>query len=150
MKAGEAVLELPGQARGGAGELLVVLGRDDHRDLGGYLAVVGGRQRAGRRASAAPAAPGSARRARHSPVCAARGAARSDQHPGAPLEVGAELGGAGDDVAAVGHLASEDGGDEGSATSSLSHSGERERSSSSASRVVTMRAIAGSGAPRAR
>ncbi len=32
------------------------------------------------------------------------------------------------------------------ATSSLSHSGERERSSSSASSVVTIRAIAGSGA----
>ncbi len=36
------------------------------------------------------------------------------------------------------------------ATSSLSHSGERERSSSKASSVVTMRAIAGSGGSLAR
>ena len=113
VEAGEAVVELAGQPGGGAGEPLVVLGGDDHGDLGRDLAVHG----------ASPASPGASERsarsarvrtrARHSPVCAARGAARSDQHPGAALEVGAELGGAGDDVAAVGHLAGEHGGDEG-------------------------------------
>ena len=112
VEAGQAVVELAREAGGGAGEALVVLGRDDHRDLGGDLALLGGRQRAGgeraQRAQREGQDPG--------PPLAGLGRARRgahDQHPGAALEVGAELGGAGDDVAAVGHLAGEDGADEG-------------------------------------
>ena len=150
VEAGEAVVELAGEAGGGAGEALVVLGGDDHGDLGRDLAVLGRRQRArGQRAQRPhrqgqdPFAPlARLRRPRRDP---------QHQHAGAAVEVGAELGGAGDDVAAVGHPRGRArSATKTLATSSLSHSGERERSSSSASSVVTMRAIAGSGGALAR
>ena len=91
-------------------------------------------------------------RARQSPVCAARGAARAKITPAPALEPAAELGGAGDDVAAVGHLARRAPRATNSpAASSLAHSGARERSSSSASSVETIRISVGDGsAPRLR
>ena len=113
VEAGEAVLELARQPGGGPREALVVLGGDDHGELRGRLALLRAL------ASAPGASERSARRvrvrtrARHSPVCAARGRGADDQHPGPALEVGAHLGGAGDDVAAVGDLAGEDRADEG-------------------------------------
>ena len=115
VEAGEAVLELAGEAGGGAGEALVVLGGDDHGEVGGaVLAGFGGRQRARGQRAQRPH-----RQGQHplAPVAGLRRARRrpQHQHAGAAVEVGAELGAAGDDVAAVGHLAGEDGVDEGAA-----------------------------------
>ena len=105
VEAGEAVVELAREAGGGAGEALVVLGRDDHGDLGRRLAVRRRRQRARGQRAQRPHAPGSAPGPATRPS-ARRAAPRAAISTPAPrLEVGAELGGAGDDVAAVGHLA---------------------------------------------
>ena len=91
VEAREAVVELAREAGGGAGEALVVLGRDDHRDLGGDLAVVGAGQRAGRQRAQRPH-----RQDQHplAPLAALRGPRRrpQDEHAGAAVEIGAELG----------------------------------------------------------
>ena len=150
VEAGEAVVELAREAGGGAGEPLVVLGGDDRGDLGRRLAAVAGRQRARRQRAQRPL-----RQDQHPlpPLARLRRPRRrpQDDDAGAAVEVGAELGGLGDDVAAVGHLAPQHRARRRRpAASSLSHSGERERSSSSASSVVTIRAITGSGAALAR
>ena len=112
VEARQAVVELARQAGGGAGEALVVLGRDDHGDLGGGLALVRRRQRPRGERAQRPQGEGED----PGPPLAGLGGARrgaDDQHPGPGLEVGAHLGGAGDDVAAVGHLAGQHGADEG-------------------------------------
>ncbi len=89
-------------------------------------------------------------RPRHSPVCAARGAARRISTPAPPFRsVPSSAARATMSPRSVTSRAST-AATKAPATSSLSHSGERERSSSSASSVVTMRAIAGSGGDGAR
>jgi hypothetical protein len=112
METGEAVVELACQAGGGAGQALVVLGRDDHRDFGRDLVLGGGRQRT---RGEGPQRPQRQRQHPSAPLPRLRRPRRrpQHQHAGAAVEVGAELGGAGDDVAAIGYLAGEDGGDEG-------------------------------------
>jgi hypothetical protein len=111
MEAGEAVFQLAGQAGGGALDAGGVLGGDEHRDLR-RLVAFGARQRAGCQGTQRALGQGQHPRpplARlRRPRCRVQ-----DQHPGAALQVRAELGGSGDDVAAVGHLAGKDGGDKG-------------------------------------
>ena len=112
VEAAEAVVELAGEPGRGAGEAVVVLGGDDHRDLRGDLVLAGARQRPGGQRAQGPQRQGQDPGA---PLAGLGGARRGadDDHPGPPLEVGAHLGGAGEDVAAVGHLAGEHGADEG-------------------------------------
>ena len=150
VEAGEAVVELAREAGRGAGQPLVVLGGDDRGDLGRHLAAVAGRQRAG---GQRPQRPLGEDQDALAPLAGLRRPRRRPQHhhAGAPVEVGAQLRGLGDDVAGGrSPAAAAPPATKAPAASSLSHSGERERSSSSASSVVTIRAIVGSGAALAR
>ena len=149
VEAGEAVGELAGEPGGGAGEPLVVLGGDDHGDLGGGLGVLGGGERAGRQRAQGAHREGEDARAPLPRLGGARGGAE-DEDAGAAAELGAELGATGDDVAAVGDPPREHVGDEGVGDLLARPSGARERSSSSARRVVTTRAIEGAGGALAR
>ena len=112
VEAGEAVVELARQPGGGArraassssaGTITAISAASSPP---GLASDPGASERSARRARVST-------RARHSPVWAARGAACRISTPAPALEVGAELGGAGDDVAAVGHLARQHRGDEG-------------------------------------
>src|ERR1700761_6144261 len=112
VEAGEAVGELAGEAGGGAGEALVVLGGDEHRHFGGGLGVPGRRQGARRQRAQRAQGEGEDAAAPLPRLGGARGGAQ-DEDAGAAVEVGTQLGAAGDDVAAIGDLAREDVVDEG-------------------------------------
>ncbi len=113
MEAGEAVFELAAEPGGGPLQPLVVDGGDDHRHLGRHFAAAGTGQRARRQRAQGAQGKGQDPLAPLAVLGRARGGAK-DQHPGAGVEVGAELSGASDDVAAVGHLTRQHGCDEGS------------------------------------
>ncbi len=110
VKAGKAVLQLTSEAGGGALDLRIVLGRDDHRDLR-CLLPAWTRQRARRKRAQRPLGKG-----QHAGAPLARlrraGCRVQDQHPGAALQVCPQLRAPGEDVATVGHLTAENRSDE--------------------------------------